>query len=385
MRGTGSFVIGSLFMLTIGLVLLGIIMVLSSSQFVLTSGTDKNVYQYMGRQLMWFSVGLAAMGFFAAIDYNRWERYARPALLISTGLLGAVLIFGPDINGAKRWLIIFGFQFQPSEVAKIAVIWYLASVWAERDDRLEHFYPGVFYPMLLVGFVLLLIVMEPDNGTTFFIGITCAVLWYAAGGNIRHMVPAGVLFCSGVLFAIYSKPRLYERILAYLNPEDYKSSSYYQVYQATLAFAHGGFWGAGLGEGQQQLGFTPYPHTDFIFSTMGEELGFVKCSLVLLAFLGIILLGLFTAIRSSNPFGSLLAVGCTTAIGAQAAINIAVVTGSIPNTGIALPFLSYGGSSLMVSMSMVGMIISVARETFAYESSFPRSKRKRHLVVRTAA
>jgi len=381
MKRSGSLVIGSLFALTISLVLLGIIMVLSSSQFVLTSGTDQNVYQYMGRQLMWFSIGLAGMGFFSAMDYNRWERYSRFLLVVTLFLLVLVLSpLGEERNGAQRWLYFGPIGGQPSDLAKLTVIFYLSSVWADRQDKLYSFWKGVFFPMIVVGLTLFLIILEPDNGTAFFIGMTAVVIWFVAGGRLLHLIPAGVALCSAILFAIYTKPHLFERIKAFLNPEEYKMSKYYQVWQSLIGFAYGGVWGAGLGEGKQQLGFTPFPHTDFIFSTMGEELGFINCSIVLMMFLGLILLGYYVALKCSNPFGSLLAVGCTSAIGLQALLNIAVVTGSIPTTGISLPFISYGGSSLLISMSMVGLIMSVAKDTFVsesrVESSSKRARRK---------
>ncbi len=376
MKPAGSFVIGLFFALTIMLVLLGVIMVLSSSQFVLAKDPENNVYQYMGRQLMWFSIGLACLGFFSAVDYNRWENYSRFLIVVTLALLA--LVFSPlgiEWYGSKRWIGYGGIAGQPSDLAKLTVIFYLAAVWAGKEDRLQSFWKGVFFPMLVVGFVLFLIVMQPDNGTTFFIGVTAAVIWFVAGGRLLHLLPAAVAFSGGVFYAIYSKPSLYKRIVAFLNPEDHKNTSYYQVYQSLMGFAYGGVWGTGLGEGRQQL-FIPFPHNDFIFSVMGEELGFIKCALVVLMYMLLILLGYYTALKCGNPFGTLVAIGCTTAIGFQAALNIAVVTGSIPPTGISLPFISYGGSSLLISMSMIGILISIAKETFLTESA-PRTKRKR--------
>ncbi len=356
-------------------------MVLSSSQGLLASNRPNiNVYEHMGRQLMWVSIGLAAMFFFSSYDYNRWERKARWLMLLSVILLAA--LFTPlthPINGARRWLILFGFRFQPSDFAKITIIMYLAAVWAQRRDYMESFFKAVFFPMCFVGFLLLLIILEPDHGTTAFIGVLTMVMWFAAGGRVVHLIPVMISFASAVLFALYHYPSLYKRIDAWLQPEKYIHSKYYQVYQSLVGFAKGGWGGVGLGDGEQQLGFTPEPHTDFIFSIMGEELGFVKCTIVLMIFLTIILLGYLIAYRCSNPFGALLAVGCTTAIGIQSALNIAVVTGSIPTTGIALPFISYGGSSLTISMSMIGMLMNIAKDAFVVEGGkVERRRRHRH-------
>ncbi|MFB3784953.1 MAG: FtsW/RodA/SpoVE family cell cycle protein [bacterium] len=361
---TGPFVVGALFVLTLGLVMLGIIMVLSASQFVFSSANpDRNMYQYMGKQLISFSLGLACLGFCSTRDYNRWDRWSRALMVLAIGLLVFVLFFGPKVNGARRWIVVFGLQFQPSEFTKLAVILYLSSVWAGRYERLGSFFKGVMFPMSLVVTALGLILLEPSHSATLFIGVLSVSIWYVAGGRIRHVIPFFAALCVAVLVALYQKPYLLERIYAFFQPGAYKDKSFH-VEQAEIGFAHGGMWGVGLGEGQQTLGFIPFVHTDFIFAAMGEELGFVKCSLVLLIFLAIVWLGFTIALRCQNPFGRLLATGCTAALGMQSAINIAVVTGCLPTTGISLPFISYGGSSLCVSMAMIGLLMSVAKETF---------------------
>jgi cell division protein FtsW len=362
MISTKSFVVGSLFSVTIVLVMLGVIMVLSSSFL------EENVYRYMGKQLIWFSVGLAGLFFFATKDYNIWDTHSRTILLIALFLL-AIALFYPPIRSARRWIHLFGFSFQPSDMAKLAIIFYLSAVWADRHELLDSFRKGVLYPMTVVGILLLLIIVEPDHGTTFFISMIVMVIWFTAGGRLRHIIPIFAATILAIFVALYFKPHLYERIDAYFHPENYRLGTAYQFYSSIVGFAHGGLWGVGIGDGMQKLGFTPEPHTDFIFSTMGEELGFIKCTLVLLAYLWIITLGYLIAMKCTNPFGRLVAVGCTTAIGLQTALNIAVVTGSIPNTGIALPFLSYGGSSLVISMSMIGLLMNIAKDTFGIEDA----------------
>lgn len=379
---TRSFVIGSLFGLTIVLSLLGVIMVLSASQFVFLKGTmeniyQQNVYQFMGRQLIWISLGLACMGFFYSCDFNVWDRHSRLILLATMVLLVLVLSpLGVTRNGAQRWLPVGSshFLFQPSEFAKLAVILYLSSVWAGRPDRLTSV-KGVIFPMLLVGTLLGLILPEPDNSTTFFIGMIALTIWFVAGGRIIHLTPGFLFICTAVAVALYKKPHLWERINAWIDPDKYPNKAYHFL-RARDGFAHGGMWGVGLGEGKGQLGFTPEAHTDFIFSIMGEELGFVKCALVILLFLSLALLGYWIAMRCSNPFGRLVAAGCTTALIMQAALNFAVVTGSIPTTGIALPFISYGGSSLLACMAMIGLLMNIAKETFDTEN-VPARPRKR--------
>lgn len=361
---SGNMTIGTLFFITVMLALLGITMILSASQNYLRN-PDLNIYGFMGKQIMWFSLGLVGMGFFAVTDFNNWERWARWILLGNIVLLALVFTpLGNEVNGARRWLNVGMNLGQPSDLTKLAVIFYLAAVWAERQEMLTQFWRSVFFPLCFVALALALILKQPDHGTVAFVGMVAMVMWFTAGGRLWHMVPVFVLFTLVVVVALYNKPALFERIEAFLNPDAFSNTKAFQIKQAMIGFAHGGMWGTGFGNGVQQLGYTPEAHTDFIFSIMGEELGFVKCSLVVMAYLTIVLIGFTIAIRCENPFGRLLAVGCTTAIGLQAALNIAVVTGSVPTTGIALPFLSFGGSALLINMSMVGILMSVAKETF---------------------
>ena len=382
MRKMGSLVITSLFIVTIALVLLGVVMVMSSSQYVSSSLADGNVYEYMGKQLIWFSIGLAGLGFFSMYDYNLWQPKARFLMLLALFLLVLILIppFGFKSHGATRWLNTPFVKVQPSDFAKLTIVLYLAAVWAERKEELGSFVKGILYPMIVVGLALFLIIIEPDHGTVFFIGILIFVLWFAAGGRILHLVQALPIFLVALLFALWLKPHLFDRIWAWIYPEDYPTLAY-QLKQSISTIAHGGVAGVGVGNGLGQLGFTPEPHTDFIFSIMGEELGFFRCSIVLGMYLSLILLGYLVALRCVNPFGTLLAIGCTTAIGFQTALNLAVVTGLTPTTGISLPFISYGGSSLVACMSMVGLLINIAKESFALDERHPvrRSlKKQRH-------
>ncbi|MDX9752374.1 MAG: putative peptidoglycan glycosyltransferase FtsW [bacterium] len=352
-----SFVVSALCCLTILLVMVGVIMVLSSSF------KEANVYGYMGRQLIWFSIGLAGMFYFSNKNYNIWEDYSRWIMLATLILLSLVFFF-PEVNGAHRWIRVLGFSFQPSDAAKLSLIIYLSATWANRLDRMDSFIHGALAPLGMLIFTLALVVIEPDHSTTFFICVLAVIIWFAAGGRLMHLTPALLLMLAGIFFMLYTKPHLFVRIDAFLHPENYQATKAYQLYTALVGFAHGGLWGVGIGEGMQKLGFTPEPHTDFIFSTMGEELGFVWCSAILGVFLTLITLGYLTAMRCTNPFGRLVAVGCTSAIGLQAVLNIAVVTGTIPTTGISLPFISYGGSSLVISMTMVGLLMNIAKETF---------------------
>lgn len=377
---TSTFVIGSLFALAIILSLLGVIMVFSASQGVFANVSmekieQQNVYQTMGKQLMWISLGLACLGFFYVCDFNVWDRYSRIIIILVIVLLAIVLTpAGVLRNGARRWVPVGPFQFQPSEFAKLAVILYLSAVWADRPERVASM-KGVIFPLLLVGAILGLILLEPNHSTTLFIGMIALSVWFVAGGRLIHLVPGLVAMCMVVAVALYKKPNMWLRISAWIDPDKYPDKAYHFL-RARDGFAHGGWWGVGLGEGSGQYGFIPEPQTDFIFSIMGEELGFVNCALVIAVFIALTALGYWIALRCSNPFGRLVAAGCTTALGFQAIFNLAVVTGSIPTTGIALPFISYGGSSLLASMAMVGLLMNIAKESFDAES-IPARPRKR--------
>lgn len=363
MKITGTFVISALFILTISLVLIGVIMVFSSSHGVLLI-KGQNVYAKMGRQLMYLSISLAGMSFFSLYDYNQWERKARWLLLVTIVLLA--LVFSPIgvyANGSYRWINLVFFNFQPSDLLKLSMVLYLAAAWADRREELSYLSTKLIFPLLFVGLAVFLVVIESDHSTTVLLGMIIASIWYAAGGKVLHLAPLSIAFVGGVAALLYEKPHLFVRVKAWLNPAEFPDDSM-QMVQSMNSFALGGLWGRGLGEGFQKLGFVPEVHTDFIFSTMGEELGFIWSSFILLMFLGLVFLGFWIALKCSNPFGRLIAIGITATIGLQVAMNVAVVTGAVPTTGISLPFISYGGSSLLIFLCMIGLLMNVARDTF---------------------
>jgi cell division protein FtsW len=364
MKITGTFVISALFIITMSLVLIGVIMVFSSSNGMLLI-KGHNVYLKLGNQLIFLSISLAGMSFFSLYDYNQWERKARWLLLFTIVLLASVFSpIGKEVNGAQRWIDLPFFNLQPSEVLKLTLILYLAAAWADRRDELQYISSKLFFPLMLAGIAIGLVVIEPDKSTTVLLGLIIASMWFTAGGKLLHLVPVATVFASGIVYLLINARYSSARIQAWLEPEKYQNAEAQQMIQSMNSFALGGFWGRGLGEGFQKLGFVPEVHTDFIFSTIGEELGFVWCSVILMMYLGIVLLGFWIALKCSNPFGRLIATGITAVIGLQVAMNVAVVTGAVPTTGISLPFISYGGSSLLVFLCMIGLLINVARDTF---------------------
>jgi cell division protein FtsW len=331
------------------------------------ASTVKSSPSYLGRQLVWglfgILVGLAAARFPTRwLRDVRWIRWGLAGLAVF--LLAIVLIpgIGKAAGGARRWLDFGPAQFQPSELAKVAVIVFLAWYGERFHRQMDGFRVGFLWPGLAVGLAMGLIFLEPDWGTACLIGAVAGGMLVVAGTKLRYLAAAGVLGAILLSVAIWHNDVRRERLLAFLNPEQYKETTGYQQWQAMLALGSGGLEGKGLGDGRQKLGFVPEHHTDFILTVVGEELGVVASLLVLASFTGILLAGLFIAHRARDVFSRLLAAGITLLISLQAAINIGVATSSLPNKGISLPFISYGGSGLVVMLGCVGLLLSVARE-----------------------
>jgi len=318
--------------------------------------------QLLIRQLAWGAVGLVSCVAVASLDYSVLRRLAWPVYIGGVLLLVAVLVLAEPINGARRWLEYGGFRLQPSEFAKLGLILVLAW-YCERYMRHMHtLRRGVLQPALLIGLVLGLIFVEPDRGTTILLAGVSAVMLIVAGVRWSHILPPVAIGVTGLAVLLVQDPMRLRRILAWLHPEDHREGAGFQAYQGMIALGSGGVNGLGLGNGRQKLGFIPEHHTDFIFSVIGEELGLVATVAVLVAFCLIILCGLRIALRSRDAFGMLVGCGVTFLIGFQAFINIGVVTSVLPNKGISLPFISYGGSNLVLMLTCVGVLLSIARQ-----------------------
>jgi len=337
------------------LLALGLVMLYSAGM----SGAGS---QLLIRQLAWGAVGLVSCVAVASLDYSVLRRLAWPVYIGGVLLLVAVLVLAEPINGARRWLEYGGFRLQPSEFAKLGLILVLAW-YCERYMRHMHtLRRGVLQPALLIGLVLGLIFVEPDRGTTILLAGVSAVMLIVAGVRWSHILPPVAIGVTGLAVLLVQDPMRLRRILAWLHPEDHREGAGFQAYQGMIALGSGGVNGLGLGNGRQKLGFIPEHHTDFIFSVIGEELGLVATVAVLVAFCLIILCGLRIALRSRDAFGMLVGCGVTFLIGFQAFINIGVVTSVLPNKGISLPFISYGGSNLVLMLTCVGVLLSIARQ-----------------------
>jgi len=349
-----------IFFATIILLAIGIIMVFSASYY---DTLDKDPYFYVRKQLTWGLIGLAAMLVMMKIDYYRLKPYINLAFIATLILLVLVVVpsVGVEVKGSRRWINLGFTNLQPSEVMKLCMVLFLSKSLCEKSRRLHHFFTGLGPYLLLLAVVGALIMMEPDLGTTMALVATSMVLLFAAGIKWSHIIFMGL---SGLCIAaglIIQEPYRLNRIIGYLDPWAHASKEGYQTINSLYALGSGGFFGMGLGNSRQKLDFLPEQHTDFIFAILGEELGFVGAFFVILMFFLIAWRGYRTALKCPDIFGSFLAVGITTMITLQAFLNMGVVTGLLPVTGISLPFISYGGSSLLFSMLGIGILLNISR------------------------
>ncbi len=320
-------------------------------------------------QGIWAVAAIVMAAAVSRVDYSWLQRHAWTILVLAVVLLGLVLIphVGSMRGGSRRWFNLKIALFQPSEPAKLALIVALAAYGARFSRQMGQFVRGLVVPGLIAAPVLVLIFVEPDRGTTILLCAVTSVMLILAGAKLRYLVAPVLLVGLVFVLSIMHDPVRMRRINSYMHPEETKSQAGYQAWQAQLAFGSGGVTGLGLGNSRQKLGFVPEHHTDFILSIIGEELGLVASLGVILGFMVFVACGIRIALRARDTFGYLLAVGLTFLIGFQAFINIGVVTSALPNKGLALPFISYGGSSLLFMMAAVGLLISIARHSVAEE------------------
>ena len=346
------------------LLALGLVMLYSSSM------TQVGAH-YLMMQLVWCIFGFILCVSAASLDYQLLKKYAWPIFGLAFFLLLLVLVphIGRKINGARRWFDLHGVRFQPSELGKIALIIALAWYGDRFQRRMTTLKWGILIPVAIIGAILSLIFVEPDRGTTILLAAVSGSILLLAGVQWKFIVPPVILAIVGLVVSILHDPMRMKRIFSWLYMEQNKDGVGYQAYQAMIALGSGGWNGLGLGNGRQKLGFVPEHHTDFIFSIIGEELGLVATLAVILAFVVIALCGLYIALHAKDTFGTLLATGITLLISLQAAINIGVVTSALPNKGLPLPFISYGGSNLLAMLTCIGFLLSVARQA---NSSVPK-------------
>ena len=358
MRARGHVDQKLLALVTLGLVAFGLVMVYSATSASAALG-DGDPMSYLKRQSVYALIGVVAMTALARFDYHRLRYLAVPLLLASLGLCLAVLVVAPEINGARRWFLLGPASFQPSELAKLALCLFAAAYLARRAT--PRTLGELARPLGLVTAVFCgLILLEPDLGTT--IALCAMVLAVLLVGAVPvRLVAVAALLAAGVgLIAIYAEPYRRARVFSFLDPWSDAQGSGFQIVQAMIGIGSGGITGGGLGEGVQKVLYLPEAHTDMIFAVIGEELGLVGSALVIAAFAAFAVAGFRIALRCRDPFGKLLAAGLTSLVCAQATINLAAVLGIAPLTGIPLPFVSYGGSSLVVLLAGVGILLNIA-------------------------
>jgi len=343
--------------------LLGLVMVLSASSVVALDDYGSSWYVVM-RQAMWLALGTIACVVVLRVDYHRWRRLATPGLLLTTVLLVLVLVpgIGITVNGASRWLGYGPLSLQPSELAKLTILLFAADLLARRAAWMDNVRLTLVPVTAVFGTIALLLMLQPNLGTTLVLGSMVLSLLYVAGTPLlplTGLAAAGAVLASGLaLWAPYRRAR----VLAFLDPwADYQNTGYQNI-QSLVGVASGGITGTGLGESRAKWGFLPYAHTDFIFAIIGEELGLIGALVVVALFVGLCLLGARAALLAPDRFGMLLAAGVTVWFGVQAFVNIGAVIGILPITGVPLPFVSYGGSSLLFGMIGAGLLLNVARQ-----------------------
>jgi cell division protein FtsW len=348
----------------LGLLVIGIVMVYSAS-FIVAHNEFGDENYFLTRHLIWLALGLVGMGFLAGVDYRRWRRWAWPGMLVAVALLVAVLVPGLGVEnyGARRWLWTGGLLpgLQPSEFAKVAVVVFLASWLAGKGQPAARLTTGSLPFLGVVGLVAALIMKEPDMGTTVVIILAAATVFWVAGANVFHVASTAVIGVVALTWLAQAAEYRAGRLQSWVDPWRDPQGLGWQTVQTLIALGSGGLAGLGLGAGRAKAYFVPNAHTDGIYAIVGEELGLVGALLVLTLFAVIAWRGLTIGLRARDSFGQLLAVGVTGLIVWQALVNMMVVTNAVPFTGITLPFLSFGGSSLVVSLAAIGLLLSVSR------------------------
>ena len=354
---------------------LGLIMVFSASGVVAHDRYQDSAY-FLKKQLLFAVLGVGLMLFIRRVPYQTYNRYVYPILLISLMLLVLVLIpgLGVRIRSAARWLKFGPLVIQPSEFAKLAIIMFLAYSMARKQEKIQYFSIGFLPHIIVAGIFILLIEKEPDFGTALSIaGITFLML-FVGGTRITHILLAVLAASPLLVYVIIKNQMRIGRIVTFLDPWKYASDQGYQLIHSLYAIASGGLMGLGIGKSREKLFYLPDAHTDFIYAILNEELGLIGALIVISLFIILVIRGFLISLRAPDIFGSYLAMGLTSLIGLQAAINMAVVSGLMPTKGLSLPFLSYGGSSLLVNMIAVGILLNISSQIPRSQDSYRRER-----------
>ena len=338
----------------------GIVMVFSAGA-VFAAKTYGDWTYFLKRESIYAGFGLLAFFVGSRLDYSVYRKITYPLLFLSVALLAAVLKLGPAINGAVRWFRLGPLSFQPSELAKFALALYLAVLLARKAERVRDFSMGFLPPLIMTGVFLGLLLKQPDLGTAVIIGVTALGLMFVAGTRTSYIL-ISVLIAAPLGWKVFITGESWrmKRLLAFLYPWQYRRNTGYQLYESLISVGSGGVWGQGLGQGHQKLFFLPEAHTDFILAVVGEELGLVGVLAVLLCFSLLVWRGLRASLRARDAYGCYLAFAITCLFGLQTIVNMCVVLGLLPTKGLPLPFVSYGGTALVMSLFMAGVLANIS-------------------------
>ena len=343
----------------------GLVMIFSASYYYAQhySGANNDSFYYLKRQLVYLLIGYPVMLLVSMIDYHIVERLRSVFLAISLLLLVAVLIWGQDLNGGKRWLNIAGISIQPSELAKFGLMIFMCSYMSRHRNEMNSFRFGMLPMLIAIGAVAGLVMLQPNMSMAVIIGFIGVVLLYLGGCDLKQLIILGILAVVAVFVLAFAQPYRVARMTSLSNPETDPLGSGYQLLQSYYAIGSGGFFGKGINNSYQKLLYMTYGESDFIFAILCEEFGFIGGFFVILMYGWIVFRGIVIAMRCRNRFGSLLAAGISIVFGFQVFVNIGVVTGLLPTTGQALPFISAGGTSLLVFLAAMGLLLSISRDT----------------------
>ncbi len=345
----------------IALIAFGVVMVYSASA-VFASQQYGDAYFFLKRQGIFALVALPLIVAIARIDYHLYRPFTYPLLAGVVGLMLVVVLgLGHTAGGATRWIALGPIHVQPAEMAKVALIFWLAYSLSKKREKIKSFSVGFLPHVLMAGLLMLLCLKQPDFGSAVMIALLTFVLLFTAGAKLGYLLGAVLAALPVIYGLIVSNPMRRRRVLGFLQPFETRQDEGYQLWEAFLSYGSGGLDGVGIGDSRQKLFYLPEAHTDFISAIVAEELGFLGVLLVIVAFVIVFVRGIRAAFRASDEYGTYLAVGITMFLGLQAFTNLAVVMGMLPTKGLALPFLSYGGSSLLVNSAAVGVLLNVSR------------------------
>jgi len=342
------------------LVGIGIVMVYSASSALALKKFGSGYY-FLKKQAIFALLGIVVLVTCRHFPYRLYRSLTYPFLVFSVILLAAIKLsgFGYSAGGSARWLRFGAFSFQPSEFVRFALVIYLAYSMDKKKDKLQDFYVGFMPHILVLGILSALILIQPDFGSVLILGAVTWIMLFVGGVRLLHLFSALMVILPILGYFMISAEYRIKRLITFLNPWKYPSDAGYQVVHSLMAFGTGGIWGTGIGNGYQKLFYLPEPHTDFIFSVIGEELGLMGVLIILGLYVLIFWRGIWIARNTEDSFGAFMAVGLTAAIGLQVCVNMGVALGLLPTKGLTLPFLSYGGSSLLMNMAAIGILMNI--------------------------